>query len=61
LYFRISADRLEVLAGQTDRRASRDNWIVSSVSEIYLHEDYLRDIIYNDIALLRVSVSILRR
>jgi uncharacterized protein with PIN domain len=31
------------------------------VSEIYVHEDYLQDIIYNDVALLKVSVNTLEK
>jgi len=27
------------------------------VSVIYVHEDYLQDIIYNDVALLKVNVN----
>jgi len=50
----ISANNLDVLAGHINRSISRDQWIRSTVSEVHVHEDYLTDKIYNDIALLKL-------
>ena len=58
-YFRISADRVEVLAGQIDINISKEQWIHSSVSKIYVHEHYSMGNVYNDIALLEVSTDTL--
>jgi hypothetical protein len=52
---------VEVRAGHINRSISRNDWIISSVSEIYSHEDYLPDKIYNDIAVLKVSVNTLKK
>jgi secreted trypsin-like serine protease len=51
----ISADKLEVWAGNIKRLRSRDRWLISSVSEVHVHEDYLDDKIYNDVALLKLQ------
>jgi hypothetical protein len=48
------------MAGNINRR-TRKNWIHSSVSEVYVHEDYLpEEPYYNDIALLKVSKHIVK-
>jgi secreted trypsin-like serine protease len=57
----MSADRIDVWAGQVDRTISKRKWTISSVSEIYVHEDYLTDKIYNDIAVLKVSINTLEK
>lgn len=54
-YFRIRADGVEVLAGQVDRRVIKENWIILSVSDVYVHEEYLPDKVYNDVAVLKAS------
>ena len=59
-YFRIRTVNIKVQAGNIDRR-TEENWIHSSVSEVYVHEDYFpKKPYYNDIALLKVSKPIVR-
>ena len=55
----MRAERVKVFAGHVKRFTSMKNWVTSSVSQIYVHENYLMDKVYNDIALLKVSVNTL--
>jgi hypothetical protein len=59
-YFRIRAANIKIQAGNIDLR-TEENWTHSSVSEVYVHEDYFhKEPYYNDIALLKVSKPIVR-
>jgi hypothetical protein len=48
---------LDLFAGHINRSISKAHWIRSTVSDIYMHEEYLEDKIYNDIALLKVGIN----
>jgi hypothetical protein len=54
-YFRISPRSVEVWAGHINRSVSKNNWILASVSDIHVHENYLPDKVYNDVAILKVG------
>lgn len=52
---RVHEERLEICAGHIDRSISKANWIRRTASEIYIHEEYLEDKIYNDIAIIKLT------
>jgi hypothetical protein len=58
--FYFSASNIVVLAGNIDRTSQR-NWIRSTVSEVFIHEEYKpedprgQQFPLNDIAVIRVS------
>lgn len=51
------ASGIEVLAGNINRSVSRGQWIQSRVSEVYVHESYMPDKNYNDVAVLKLEQS----
>jgi secreted trypsin-like serine protease len=61
LYCRAKTSDIEVLTGNIKRSIPSDEWIRSQVSQVYVHESYMPDEVYNDVAVLKVRKNYLRR
>ena len=53
--FRVTADNIQLLAGNVDRK--KQDWVTAKVGQITMHEDYNPKRYINDIAILEVIQS----